>query len=95
MYYPIFRAMEENNMVLNLHGEVPSDSAKVRQLSRFGSAINADERQNISILNAEKLFLSHLQKLALDFPKLRIVLEHATTAEAIECVRPWYTQIMA
>lgn len=43
--------------------------------------------QNISILNAEKLFLSHLQKLALDFPKLRIVLEHATTAEAVECVR--------
>lgn len=25
IYYPIFRAMERNNMVLNLHGEVPSD----------------------------------------------------------------------
>lgn len=42
--------------------------------------------QNISVLNAEKLFLTHLRKLAADFPKLRIVLEHATTAEAIECV---------
>jgi dihydroorotase len=39
------------------------------------------------VLNAEKLFLTHLRKLAADFPKLRIVLEHATTAEAIECVR--------
>lgn len=25
-YYPIFEAMEEVDMVLNLHGEVPSDS---------------------------------------------------------------------
>lgn len=42
--------------------------------------------QNISVLNAEKHFLSHLQKLAADFPKLRIVLEHATTKEAVDCV---------
>jgi dihydroorotase len=69
VYYPVFRAMEEEGMVLNLHGEVPSDDAK-----------------NVSILNAEKHFLEHLRKLAADFPKLRIVLEHATTAEAVECV---------
>lgn len=56
-------------MVLNLHGEVPSDPD-----------------QNISILNAEKHFLKHLRQLAEDFPKLRIVLEHATTAEAIQAV---------
>lgn len=29
MYYPIFEAMQEEDMVLNLHGEVPSDPAKV------------------------------------------------------------------
>ena len=69
VYYPVFRAMEEEGMVLNLHGEVPSDAA-----------------QNISILNAEKHFLKHLRSLAADFPKLRIVLEHATTSEAIETV---------
>ncbi|KAK4687902.1 hypothetical protein P7C73_g2200, partial [Tremellales sp. Uapishka_1] len=69
VYYPVFKAMEEENMVLNLHGEVPSDASK-----------------NISILNAEKHFLVHLRQLAKDFPKLRIVLEHATTAEAVECV---------
>lgn len=56
-------------MVLNLHGEVPSDAA-----------------QNISILNAEKHFLKHLRLLAADFPNLRIVLEHATTSEAIQTV---------
>ncbi|WVF68159.1 dihydroorotase, homodimeric type [Kwoniella sp. CBS 6097] len=68
-YYPVFEAMQEENLVLNLHGEVPSDAEK-----------------NISILNAEVHFLSHLKKLATDFPKLRIVLEHATTAAAIEAV---------
>lgn len=30
VYYPVFRAMEEEGMVLNLHGEVPSDPEKVR-----------------------------------------------------------------
>ncbi|WVQ95694.1 dihydroorotase, homodimeric type [Kwoniella sp. CBS 9459] len=69
VYYPVFTAMMEEGMVLNLHGEVPSDADK-----------------NISILNAEVHFLSHLKKLATDFPKLRIVLEHATTAAAIEAV---------
>ena len=29
VYYPVFKAMEETGMVLNLHGEIPSDSAKV------------------------------------------------------------------
>ncbi|GMK55574.1 hypothetical protein CspeluHIS016_0206300 [Cutaneotrichosporon spelunceum] len=69
VYYPVFKAMEEEGMVLNLHGEVPSDDEK-----------------NISVLNAEKHFLGHLRQLAADFPALRIVLEHATTAEAVDCV---------
>ncbi|WRT70540.1 dihydroorotase, homodimeric type [Kwoniella shivajii] len=69
VYYPVFKAMEEEGLVLNLHGEVPSDPEK-----------------NISILNAEVHFLTHLKKLAHDFPKLRIVLEHATTSNAIEAV---------
>jgi hypothetical protein len=29
VYYPIFEAMQEVDMVLNLHGEVPSDADKV------------------------------------------------------------------
>jgi dihydroorotase len=44
------------------------------------------DAQNISILNAEKHFLTHLTKIATSFPKLRIVLEHATTSEAVDAV---------
>lgn len=43
--------------------------------------------QNISVLNAEHSFLPHLLSLHQRFPKLRIVLEHATSAAAIEHVR--------
>ncbi|THV05477.1 Dihydroorotase [Dendrothele bispora CBS 962.96] len=70
VYYPVFKAMEENDMVLNLHGEVPSDASK-----------------NIHILNAEPQFLPHLDTLHKAFPKLRIVLEHATTRAAVEAVK--------
>lgn len=69
-YYPVFEAMEECDLVLNLHGEVPSD---------------ADN--NITILNAEAMFLSHLHKIHQRFPRLRIVLEHATTRAAVEAVK--------
>ncbi|KAJ8086303.1 dihydroorotase [Marasmius tenuissimus] len=69
-YYPIFEAMQENDMVLNLHGEIPSDAEK-----------------NIHIINAEPSFLPHLLKLHEAFPKLRIVLEHATTRAAVEAVK--------
>lgn len=44
--------------------------------------------QGVCILNAEERFLGHLHKLHAAFPKLRIVLEHATTAAAVAAVRP-------
>ena len=69
-YYPIFEAMQEVNMVLNLHGEAPSSSSS-----------------NIHVFNAESIFLPHLVSLHAHFPKLRIVLEHATTRDAVECVK--------
>ncbi|EKM80464.1 hypothetical protein AGABI1DRAFT_73699 [Agaricus bisporus var. burnettii JB137-S8] len=69
-YYPVFEAMQEVDMVLNLHGEVPSDT-----------------KTNIHVLNAEVQFLPHLFKLHHAFPRLRIVLEHATTRAAIEAVK--------
>ena len=71
-YYPVFEAMQEVDMVLNLHGEVPSSSTP-------GS--------NTCVLNAEPHFLPHLRKLHAAFPRLRIVLEHATTRAAVECVK--------
>ncbi|KAI8815298.1 hypothetical protein BJ742DRAFT_670937 [Cladochytrium replicatum] len=69
-YYAVFRAMEEVGMILNLHGEVPSDP-----------------ENDICVLNAEERFLKHLAELHHDFPKLRIVLEHATTKAAVDMVK--------
>ncbi|KAI9679206.1 MAG: hypothetical protein M1817_005225 [Caeruleum heppii] len=69
-FYPVFAEMERQDIVLNLHGEVPS------------SADNAD----VTVLNAEERFLPTLGKLHHDFPKLRIVLEHCTSAKAIDAV---------
>lgn len=39
------------------------------------------------MLNAEPAFLPHLRKIHEQFPKLRIVLEHATTRAAVEAVK--------
>ncbi|KAE9406049.1 Dihydroorotase [Gymnopus androsaceus JB14] len=63
VYYPVFEAMQDVDMVLNLHGE------------------------NIHVLNAEPSFLPQLHKLHSTFPRLRIVLEHATTRAAVEAVK--------
>jgi dihydroorotase len=38
-------------------------------------------------MNAERRFLPHLEALHRKFPRLRIVLEHATTKEAIDTVK--------
>ncbi|KAH6687307.1 dihydroorotase [Plectosphaerella plurivora] len=69
-FFPTFAAMEEVDMVLNIHGEVPSDPSK-----------------DVSVLNAESKFLPTLLDIHRRFPKLRIVLEHCTTADAVKAVR--------
>jgi dihydroorotase len=68
VYYPVFEAMQECGLVLNLHGEMPSG-------------------QDICVMNAEIRFLEHLKQLHRDFPRLKIVLEHASTAQAVETVK--------
>ncbi|KAI5814953.1 hypothetical protein BZA77DRAFT_90336 [Pyronema omphalodes] len=67
-FYPVFAAMEECDMVLNIHGESPSS-------------------ETTTILNAEETFLPTLKALHERFPNLRIVLEHCTTAAAVEAVK--------
>lgn len=62
--------MEKHDLVLNLHGEVPSGPGS-----------------GITDLTAEEAFLPTLVILNQRFPKLRIVLEHCTTAAAIATVR--------
>lgn len=44
-------------------------------------------RPDISVMNAESRFLPTLLDLHRQFPRLRIVLEHVTTADAVEAVR--------
>lgn len=70
-FYPIFRAMEEENLVLNLHGERPSVG---------------EEGNDIHVLNAEESFLPALKKLHKDFPNLKIILEHCTTEAAVNTI---------
>ena len=67
-FYPIFKQMEAEGLVLNLHGECPS-------------------KGDVTVWNAESEFLPTLASLAHNFPKLRIVLEHVTTEEAVETVK--------
>jgi dihydroorotase len=62
--------MENEGIVLNLHGEVPSSPA-----------------DNVTVMNAEMRFLPVLRDLAGKYPRLKIVLEHCTSADAIEAVK--------
>lgn len=69
-FYPVFAEMERQEMVLNLHGELPSTAG-----------------DDITVLTAEEAFLPTLLVLHKRFPRLRIILEHCTTAAAIEAVK--------
>jgi len=69
-FYPVFEAMQNCGMILNLHGECPSD-----------------HKNDITILNAESSFLPTLKSLHEKFPRLKIVLEHCTTAAAVAAVK--------
>ena len=69
-FYPVFEEMEREDMILNIHGELPSSAG-----------------ENITVLSAEEAFLPTLLDLHRRFPKLRIILEHCTTAAAIKAVK--------
>ncbi|KAH7410409.1 hypothetical protein DE146DRAFT_604352 [Phaeosphaeria sp. MPI-PUGE-AT-0046c] len=80
LFYPVFAEMEAQNMILNLHGEVPSTPSHAPSSSNNSSSA-------ITILNAEPAFLPTFRSLHQRFPKLRIILEHCSTAAALEAVR--------
>lgn len=65
-------------MILNLHGEVPSTPSH---------AHTSTTDKPITVLNAEPAFLPTLKKLHSTFPQLRIILEHCSTAAALEAVK--------
>jgi dihydroorotase len=47
----------------------------------------SNAEMDICILNAEQRFLPQVERLHQRFPNLRIVLEHVTTADAVDCVK--------
>lgn len=67
-FYPVFAEMERQGLILNLHGECPSQG-------------------DVTVLSAEERFLPILAELHAQFPKLRIILEHCTTAAAVDAVQ--------
>jgi len=84
-FHDVFDEMQNQDLVLNLHGEVPSSS----------SPNNNDKQRPISVLNAEESFLPTLFLLHSTFPKLRIVLEHCTSQVAIEAVKQCGNNVVA
>lgn len=76
-FFPVFKEMEKQGLILNIHGEIPSSIEQVQLI------IN---RQNITILNAEEMFLPHLLIIHKNFPNLKIVFEHVSTAAAVKTV---------
>ncbi|GAA5940297.1 dihydroorotase [Sporobolomyces koalae] len=79
VYDEVFAEMEKQDLVLNLHGEVPSD-------------VDGD---GTCVLNAEERFIPHLYEIHRKFPNLRIVLEHCTTAAAVEAVKTLPANVVA
>ena len=71
--YPVYEAIQDCDLVLSLHGEVPG----------------------VFVMDAETAFLSSLREIHQQFPRLRIVLEHITTAASVELVRALPEQVAA
>jgi dihydroorotase len=69
--------MEEQDLILNLHGEVPPSPKDEPDIAVANST---------TVLSAEQSFLPTLINLHQRFPRLRIILEHCTTAAAIDAV---------
>jgi dihydroorotase len=60
-YYPVLEAMQEHDLVLNLHREAPSTPSTAFMSQNGGDAI--------TVLNAEVAFLPTLHKIHAAFPK--------------------------
>lgn len=65
VFYPVFEAMQEFGLVLNLHGEMPSTTPE-EQGSR---AVQEGGVGEVTVLNAEERFLPTLKQIHADFPR--------------------------
>jgi dihydroorotase len=78
-FHPVLKEMEEQGIVLCLHGECPSNP------QRNICILNAEEE----FVNTALLFLHN------KYPKLKIVLEHVTTKAGVEAVKRMGSNVAA
>ncbi len=85
-YYPAGATTNADSGVTSLDRAYPALAAMEREgvvLAVHGEVTDAD----IDVFDRERVFIDrHLSRIVRDFPALRIVLEHATTAEAVDFV---------
>lgn len=93
VYYPVFKEMENCGMVLNLHGEVPSDDEKVRRVVSLSSLYiynhNTNSSENLFAMRSfpkHRIYQSSTQKNTF-YPTFVNSLPHSQTFESY-----WNTQ---
>ncbi|GKT50338.1 dihydroorotase [Colletotrichum spaethianum] len=88
-FHEVFKTMEEVDLILCLHGECPSHAGS--DITTLNAESKVSRRIRIvfwtSLLTTLLQFLPTLKALHAKYPKLRIILEHCTTAEAVEAVK--------
>jgi dihydroorotase len=83
-YYPIGVTTNSQDGVSKIEDMYPTIALMEKQ--NLVLCLHGEE-PGVFCLDREKEFLKHLEKLCKAFPKLSIVLEHVSSAEAVECVK--------
>jgi len=83
-YYPLGVTTNSQDGVAKIEDMYPT--IELMEKLNFVLCLHGEE-PGAFCLDREKEFLIHLEKLCKTFPKLRIVLEHVSSAEAVECVK--------
>ncbi len=84
--YPQGVTTNSENGVTNFKALYPVFEA-MQKLGMLVLFHGEDPDKKITCLDRERIFLSTLYGIATDFPKLKIVLEHITTKDAVEMVK--------
>jgi len=83
-YYPLGVTTNSQDGVSKIEDMFPTIS--LMEKLDFVLCLHGEEPGDFC-LDRERGFLKHLEKLCKTFPKLRIVLEHVSSKEAVECVK--------
>jgi len=91
-YYPLGVTTNSQDGVAKIEDMYPT--IELMEKLDFVLCLHGEE-PGAFCLDREREFLAHLEKLCKTFPKLRIVLEHVSSAEAVECVKKMPQNIAA